>query len=70
MCSNQLIDIENEPANQNSIALYIHVLHFEKSLFGNSVEYAFVLENLFNKVKYSVVIMVEYCEHKQKNVVE
>ena len=43
---------------------------FEKDLNENPVEYAVAYEKLFHMVRYADVIIVEYCEPKQRKVLE
>ena len=65
---NELVDNENEEAIQSNIEQYFHIRNFRKDLLDNSVEYAAAYEKLFHMVEYADVIMVQYCEHKQRNV--
>ena len=45
-------------------------MNLEKDLIDSLLDYAVAFEELLLMVKYADLIMVQYCEHKQKNVVE
>ena len=47
-----------------------HEMDIEKNLFEKSVQYAVAYEKQFHKVKNSHVIKAEYCDSKQRNVLE
>ena len=63
-----MIDNGNEEAIQSMMVQYINELNSEKNSNETPVEYTVAYEKLFHKVKLADVILVEYCEHKQRKV--
>ena len=68
MKTSQLIDNGIEEANRIGTMQYIHERKCQKVSFENLVEPAVAYGKLFHMVKYADVLMVEYCEHKQRKV--
>ena len=64
----QLVGNENEEASQSRLVQYIHYMNCEKDFFEISVEYAVAYEKLLHLVKSADVIKVEFCEHRQTNI--
>ena len=63
-----LIHIEHEEAKPSNIVQYFHELNFEKNSIEKSVEGAVAYEKLFEKLNFSEVIKIVFCEHRQKNI--
>ena len=68
--SNQWVENVNDLVNQIGFVQCNRETYLQKDLVKNSVEYAVDLENYLQMVKHVKLTMVEYCEHKQRNLIE